>query len=353
MENKENRQKGKSLRFRIFNYVLLFFIIAGIGWVIAQFVIVGSARYTNNAQVKRHIVPVNSRVQGYIKDIRFEEYQHVNKGDTLLIIDDTEYVFHLAQAEANYANALAGKSVMGSTISTTYNNLTVSDAGIEEIKVRLEHAATDLRRYENLLAQEAVTQDQYDRIKTEYDATKAKYDMMVRQKKSTALMGEEQTKRLSQNDANIKQAKAALDMAELNLSYTVITAPCDGIAGRKDLQIGQLIQPGQSVVSVVDDSEVWIVANFKEKQTKNITLGDEVEIDIDAVPDVKFKGKVRAMSQATGSAFSLVPTDNSTGNFVKVEQRIPVRLEFTEDNTPENISKLKAGMSAEVYVKSN
>ncbi len=353
MENKENRQKGKSLRFRIFNYILLVFIIVGIGWVITQFVIVGSSRYTNNAQVKRHIVPVNSRVQGYIKDIRFEEYQHVNKGDTLLIIDDAEYVFRLAQAEANYANALAGRSVMGSTISTTYNNLSVSDAGIEEVKVRLEHAATNLRRYQNLLTEEAVTQDQYDRIKTEYDATKAKYDMLVRQKKSTALMGEEQTKRLSQNDANIKQAKAALDMAELNLSYTVITAPCDGIVGRKDLQIGQLIQPGQSIVSVVDDSEVWVIANFKEKQMKNIALGDIVEIDIDAIPDVKFTGKVSAISQATGSAFSLVPTDNSTGNFVKVEQRIPVRLELTGENAIEDIAKLKAGMSVEVYVKSN
>ena len=353
MENKENRQKGKSLRFRIFNYILLVFIIVGIGWVITQFVIVGSSRYTNNAQVKRHIVPVNSRVQGYIQDIRFEEYQHVHKGDTLLSRDDAAYVFRLAQAEANYANALAGRSVMGSTISTTYNNLSVSDAGIEEVKVRLEHAATNLRRYQNLLAQEAVTQDQYDRIKTEYDATKAKYDMLVRQKKSTALMGEEQTKRLSQNDANIKQAKAALDMAELNLSYTVITAPCDGIVGRKDLQIGQLIQPGQSIVSVVDDSEVWVVANFKEKQTKNIALGDIVEIDIDAIPDVKFTGKVSAISQATGSAFSLDPTDNSTGNFVKVEQRIPVRLELTGENAIEDIAKLKAGMSAEVYVKSN
>ncbi len=230
---------------------------------------------------------------------------------------------------------------MGSTISTTYNNLTVSDAGIEEVKVRLGHAATNLRRYQNLLAQEAVTQDQYDNIKTEYDATRAKYDMLVRQKKSTALMGEEQTKRLSQNDATIKQAKAALDMAALNLSYTVIIAPCDGIAGRKDLQIGQLIQPGQSVVSIVDDSQVWVIANFKEKQTKNIVPGDEVEIDIDAIPDAKFKGKVSAISQATGSAFSLVPTDNSTGNFVKVEQRIPVRLEFTDDNTPGEYSKIE------------
>ena len=352
MESNENRKKGKSLRFRIFNYVLLLFIITGVVWVIFQFIVVGGSNYTNNAQVRRHIVPVNSRVQGYIKEIRFEEYRHVNKGDTLLIIDDSEYVYRLAQAEADYANAVTGRSITGTTINTTMNNLSVSDAGIEEIKVRLEHAATNLRRYENLLAEEAVTQDQYDKIKTEYDATKAKYDMLVRQKKSTALVGEEQTKRLSQNESNIKTAEAALNMAQLNLSYTVITAPCAGIVGRKDLQVGQLIQPGQSVISIVDDSQVWVIANYKEKQTKNITVGDNVEIEVDAIPDVKFNGKVSAMAQATGSASSLVPTDNSTGNFVKIEQRIPIRLEFTEDNKPENIRRLKAGMSAEVYNKS-
>lgn len=353
MESQENRKKGKSLRFRIFNYVLLLFIVAGVVWVVSQFLSVGSSRYTNNAQVRRHIVPVNSRVQGYIKEIRFEEYQHVNKGDTLLIIDDSEYVFRLAQAEAAYANMLAGKSITGSTINTTRNNLSVSDASIEEVKVRLEYAAASLRRYENLLKEESVTKDQYDNVRTEYEATKAKYDMLVRQKKSTALMGEEQTLRLTQNEANIKEAKAALDMARLNLSYTAIVAPCSGIIGRKDLQEGQLIQPGQSVVSVVDDEDVWVIANYKEKQTRNITVGDEVEIDIDAIPDVKFKGMVAAMSQATGSASSLVPTDNSTGNFVKIEQRIPIRLEFTADNRVEDIARLKAGMSAEVYIKSN
>lgn len=349
MEN--NSTQKKSLRYRVFNYAILVFIVVGIGWVIAQFMVVGSSKYTNNAQVRRHIIPVNSRVQGYIKEIRFNEFQHVNKGDTLLIIDESEYIYRLAQAEANYSNAIAGKNVTGSAISTIQNNLSVSDAGIEEVRVRLEHAATNLRRYENLLKEEAVTQDQYDKVKTDYEATKAKYDMLVHQKKSTALTGEEQTKRLSQNEANIKQAKAALDIAALNLSYTVITAPCNGIVGRKDLQVGQLIQPGQSIVSIVDDSDVWVIANYKEKQTQYIEIGDEVEVEVDAIPGVQFKGRVAAMSQATGSAFSLVPTDNSTGNFVKVEQRIPIRIEFVAENSEDNIDRLKAGMSAEVYIK--
>lgn len=348
--NNNNRTKGKSIQFRIFNYALVLLIIAGVVWVVMQFLVVGSSKYTNNAQVKQHIVPVNSRVQGYIKEICFDEYQHVNKGDTLFIIDNSEYLYRLAQAEADYANATAGKTITGTTINTTMNNLSVSDASIEEVKVRLENAAVNLRRYENLLAQESVTKDQYDRMKTEYDATKAKYDMLVRQKKSTALMGEEQTQRLSQNEANIKQAKAALDIAELNLSYTAILAPCSGMTGRKDLQVGQLIQPGQSVISIVDESDVWVIANYKEKQTRNIEVGDEVEVEVDAVSGTKYKGRVSSISQATGSATSLVPTDNSTGNFVKIEQRIPLRIDFTENNNSEDIAKLRAGMSAEVYV---
>lgn len=351
MENKEQVRKGKSFGFKIFNYAVLACIVLGVGWVIMRFANVSNSDYTDNAQVKRHIVPVNSRVQGFIKDIRFDEYQYVNKGDTLFIIDDSEYVFRLAQAEANYANATAGKDVMGSTISTTHNNLSVSDASIEETKVRLENAETNLRRYKNLLDEKAVTQDQYDRIKTEYDALKARYNMIVRQKQSTALVGVEQTKRLQQNEANIRQAKAALDIAQLNLSYTVITAPASGIVGRKNLQIGQLIQPGQSLVSIVDESEVWVIANYKEKQTSDIRIGDEVEIEVDAVPDIKYKGTITSISNATGAAYSLVPTDNSTGNFVKVEQRVPIKIEFTESNSAQDIERLKSGMSAEVYIK--
>jgi membrane fusion protein, multidrug efflux system len=352
MENQENKKKVKSIRYRIFNYVTLIFIAIAIIWVAVQLMAVTNSKYTDNAQVKRYIAPVNSHVQGYIKEIRFEEYQHVNKGDTLIVLDNSEYILQLAQAEANYANAIAGKNIMGSTINTTHNNISVSDAGVEEVKVRLENATTDLKRYKNLLAQDAVTQDQFDRVKTEYEATKAKYDMLVRQKKSTVLIGEEQIKRLSQNEANIKQAKAALDIAKLNLSYTVITASCNGIVGRKDMHMGQLIQPGQSIVSIVDDDEVWVVANYKEKLTKNISIGDRVEIKVDAVPNTKFIGRVSALSNATGAAFSLIPTDNSTGNFVKTEQLIPVKIELTAENSRENIKLLKSGMSAEVYVKS-
>lgn len=352
MEKQEINKKVHSLRYRITNYFLLLFIIIGIAWIGFKFLDITDSKYTDNAQVRRSITPVNSRVQGFIKEIRFNDYQHVKKGDTLLIIDNSEYLLHLYQAEANYANAIAGKKIMGSTINTSANNISVSDANILELKVRLEHAAAEFQRYKNLLAKSAVTQDQYDKIKTEYDATNAKYEMLKRQKQSNVSISDEQIKRLGQNDANIKQAKAALDIAELNLSYTVVTAPCNGILGRKDIQLGQLIQPGQSLFSVVDDDEVWVIANYKEKQSKNIAQGNDVEIEVDAIPNIKFKGKVAALSNATGSAFSMIPTnDNSNGNFIKIEQLIPIKIEFTSENKSEDIAKLKSGMNVEARIK--
>lgn len=351
MENQLNKKNVKDIRFRMFNYFVLLFIGVGIIWVIFQFMEVTNSGYTDNAQIKRHIAPVNSRVQGYIREIRFDEYQHVNMGDTLIIVDNSEYLLQLAQAEANLANAFAGKNISSSAINTTQNNITVSDAGVEEVKARLNNVAKDYKRYKNLLANDAVTQEQFDRVKTEYEATKARYDMLVNQKKTSELVSKEQVTRLSQNEANIKQAKASLEIAKLNLSYTVITAPCSGVVGRKNLQVGQLIQHGQNLLSIVDDKEVWLVANYKEKQTKNIQIGKYVEVEVDAIPNVKYKGKVTALANATGSAFSLVPSDNATGNFVKTEQLIPVKIEFTAENNPNDIKKLKSGMSAEVYIK--
>lgn len=148
----------------------------------------------------------------------------------------------------------------------------------------------------------------------------------------------------------IKLAQAALELARLNLSYTVILAPCDGTTGRKEIQEGQLIQPGQTLVDIVDENERWIVANYKETQTTHIREGQPVEIEVDAVPGITFKGAVKSISRATGASFSLLPQDNSAGNFVKVEQRIPVRIEFSADNRPEDMERLRAGMNVECVV---
>lgn len=188
-------------------------------------------------------------------------------------------------------------------------------------------------------------------VKTDYEALKARYELLSRQKQSTALIKQEQTQRLEQNMAGIKLAKAALELAKLNLSYTVITAPCDGTTGRKNIQEGQLIQPGQTLVDIVDANDIWIVANYKETQTANIREGQSVEIEVDAVPGIRFEGVVKSISRATGASFSLFPQDNSAGNFVKVEQRIPLRIEFTGKNNKADLERLRAGMNVECEVK--
>lgn len=335
----------------VYNIVVGLLLFGGIVWVCSKFVHLGNVEFTDNAQVKQQIVPINSRVQGFIKKIYFKEYQRVNKGDTLLVIEDAEYRYRVAQAEADYKNAIIGKKAMGTTILTTQSNIGVTESGIEESRVRLENAEKEYQRYKKLLAQKSVTPQQFDAISTNYEAAKARYEQMQRQRNTTSLVKNEQTMRLNQNDAGIKQAEAALELARLNLSYTVILAPCNGVTGRKNMEEGQMIQPGQALLDLVNDTEKWIIANYKETQTANIKEGQGVDMEIDAIPDVVFKGTVKSISRATGASYSLFPQDNSAGNFVKVEQRIPVRIEFSGENSPRDLEKLRSGMNVECEVK--
>ena len=334
-----------------FNIIIVAALLCGFAWVVSRFVHLGRVEYTDNAQVRQHIVPVNSRVQGFIKEIRFEEYRHVRKGDTLAIIEDAEYRLRVAQAEADLQNARVGKTAMNTSISTISNNLEVSDAGIAEVEVLMRNAGKDYERYQKLVEQKAVTRREYDQVKANYESLKAKYDMLTRQKRSTALTRDEQSQRLAQTEAGIRLAEAALELARLNLSYTVVVAPCDGVTSRKAVQEGQLVQPGQTLLTRVDDSEIWVLANYKETQTAHIAEGMPVDITVDAVPGVVYRGRVEALSRATGAQYFLVPQDNSAGNFVKVEQRVPVKIAFTGDNSPETLAKLRAGLNVECEVK--
>lgn len=342
----------KNKKRAIPNFIILLVLAGGISWISGKFIRLGSNEYTDNAQIKQHLTPVNTRVQGFIKKICFEEYQRVKKGDTLAIIDDTEYRLKVAQAEADYRNALAGKSAMYTTINTTQNNIFVTEAAIEEQRVRLLNAETDYKRYQELMKEEAVTPQQFDRVKTDYAATKARYEQLLRQKQSTSLMKQEQTQRLEQNESAIKLAEAALNLAKLNLSYTIIRATTDGVTGRKDIHAGQLVQSGQTLVTLVDGTEKWVIANYKETQTTDMQKGQLVKIQVDAIPGIEYEGQISSISDATGSFYSVIPQDNSAGNFVKVEQRIPVRIEFTHNNRPEDLERLRAGMNVECTVNS-
>ena len=342
--------KHRSKKILSYIITLTVIIIAGV-WVAAKFIHLGNVEFTDNAQIHRQIVPVKSRVQGYIKEIRFNEYEPVKKGDTLVIIDDADMRLNVARARADYRNALAGRDVADRSVASASANVAVSEASIAEAKVLMEMAATDLARYDKLLEQDAVTRQQYDGAKTDYEAKKARYEMLSRQRSASSAVVDINRQRISQSDAGIELAAALLETAELNLSYTVIVAPCNGYASRKEIQIGQLVQPGQTLLDVVDSDDIWVTANFKETQLRHIAPGSEVEIDVDALPGTGFKGEVKSISTATGASLSLLPQDNSAGNFVKVRQRVPVRIVFTPDNKPEELEKLRAGMNVECSVK--
>jgi len=344
------KTRNQKLKHLAKEAVIVLAILCGLGWVVSRFVHWGGET-TDNAQVKSHIVPINGRVTGFVKSIRFEEFQTVRKGDTLLVIEDAECRLRLAQAEADLQNALIGKSALGTTISTTQNNLSVSDAGIEEAQALLNNAKSDFERSQKLLSKGAATQQQFDGAKTAYQAQKARYEMLVKQKASTSLVKDEQGKRLNQQSAGIAVAKAAVELARLNLSYTVVKAPCNGVVGRKAIQEGQLVQAGQPLLSVVDSDERWVVANYRETQIPRIALGMAVEIEADALPGTVLEGKVCGLSQATGSQYSLVPQDNSAGNFIKVEQLVPIKICFTAHNRPEDLARLRSGMNVETKVR--
>lgn len=334
----------------VYNIVVIALLVIGMVYVCSRFIHLGNVEYTDNAQVKQHITPVNTRVQGFIKKIYFEEYKPIHKGDTLLVIEDTEFKLRVAQAEADLANALAGQQVTNAGIATTQNNMSVNDATIEEVRVQRANAERELQRYKKLLEEDAVTQQQYDNIKTAYEAINARYEQVLRMKHSTSLTKNEQTHRLGQNEAAIHLAQAAVDLARLNLSYTVIIATCDGVTGHKGIHEGQLVQPGQTMVDIVDNGDLWVIANYRETQLPNIKEGAEVSFTADAVPGVTYKGVVESISDATGTAFSLIPQDNATGNFVKVEQRVPVRIRL-QNNETDKVDRLKAGFNVECKVK--
>ena len=307
--------------------------------------------YTNDAQIEEYINPINTRIPGYIKEIRFTEHQAVKKGDTLVVIDDREYRIQVEQAEAAYMAAGASKTVTASSVNTVQSGLSISDANIEAAKARLWNAEQNYHRYENLLKEGASTQQQFDQVKSEYEALLSQTHALQQQRASTNLSAVETSKKITVNDAEIKRTHAVLEMAKLNLSYTVITAPYDGFTGRRTIQEGQLLQAGQTLLSYVRNDSTWVVANYKETQIAKLGTGQKVKLRVDGFSNKEFDGVVTAIAQATGSRFSAIPTDNSTGNFIKVQQRIPVRIEFIKNQaTTEFLRRFRAGMNVEVHL---
>ncbi len=341
-----DKRKKKTLA----NVIIVALIVCGIGWIASIFIHVGG-EFTNNAQVEQNIVHVTARVQGFVKRVYVDEYTYVHKGDTLLTIEDSEMRLHLAQAEASLANAMAGKTATEKGVQGTQNQVQVTDAGIAEIQVLLRNAEADYQRYKKLYEQEAVTKQQMDAVETNYESLKAKVETMRRQRTGAGIQRDETTVRVGQQQAGIDVAEAAVNLARLNLSYCTVLAPCNGYTARKQVQEGELAQPGMRLFSIVSDEDRWVMANYRETQRKGIAVGSLVEVKVDALGKQLLEGKVVSISTATGAQYSPMAPDNSTGSFVKVEQRIPVKIAFTENNDTSLINRLSAGMNVECIVK--
>ncbi|ASZ12998.1 HlyD family secretion protein [Chitinophaga pendula] len=307
---------------------------------------------TNDAQVDEYINPVTVKVTGYIAEIRYEENQEVKKGDTLVLIDNREYAAHQEEAVAALHNAEAQIGVLRSAIHTSGQSAKVSEAQISAAKARLWHHEQEYERYRKLYDVESATRQQLEREQAALEVARSEY--AAAQETYAAALARIEDARTQQDVAiaEVGRRSAILKKNELDVSYTVINAPYDGKMGRRTIQPGQLVQAGQTLAYIVDhEAGKWVIANFKETQIRHMHIGEQVAITVDAYPGQRFSGTIVSLSAATGSRFSLLPPDNATGNFVKIAQRIPVRIQL--NGPPETLRWLNAGMSAIVCVVKN
>ncbi|WP_286768031.1 MULTISPECIES: HlyD family secretion protein [Sphingobacterium] len=307
---------------------------------------------TNDAQIDAYLSPINVKVGGYIRKIYYKDNQQVKKGDTLVVIEQDEYGLKRDAASAELMSAQAKLPVLAASEETQVKSIAVIKAQLEGAKARLNQQQKEFDRYKNLLADESTTQQKFDNISATLSITQSDYD----QTKASLQVAESKLNdfRVQHNaiEAEIKIKEALLKRQELDIRYAVITAPFDGQIGKKTIQAGQLIQPGQTLAFLVNRAEEkWVMANFKETQIGKFKIGQAVSIEVDAFPNEKFKGTIESLSPTTGSRYSLLPPDNATGNFVKIIQRIPVRIKLID--IPEKLTKLSAGMNANVYILKN
>jgi membrane fusion protein (multidrug efflux system) len=369
----------KKSKKNVFIVVALILILVGGYFAYQRIVYSMHNEDTENSQLQTNIVPIAPRIQGYVKEVRITENQKVKAGDTLVVLDDRDLLIRVEQAEIAFETAKANVSVVKSNVSsadaiasatstsinTAQANIATAEANVEAAKVRLWNATENFKRYELLYNQTSATQQQYDQALTEKQSAERQVTIAEKQVAvaQSQLKGAQQQTAASNTQANgvgtqvniaqiaIKQRQADLDFAKLQLSYAYITAPFDGYISKKNVQLGQLLNPGQYICSVVDDENLWIIANFKETQIQKMLPGQEVEVKVDAYPKEKIIGKIQSIQAATGSTFSLIPADNATGNFVKVVQRIPVKIVIDKDQNKK--VQLRAGMNVNVSVKLN
>jgi membrane fusion protein (multidrug efflux system) len=303
---------------------------------------------TDNAQIESRSVPVISRVAGYIDSLSVDDYGKVKSGQLLIRLDAQEYELAVTQAAADVTNAEADLANAQAAYRNSIANKKVITANAAVQQTRLSKAKADLARDEALFKENALTQKQLDDSRSNYDATNKQYTANLDQIDLATTQVATMEAQLQKAKALIETRKAVLDQAKLRLSYCNVKAPVTGKIGKRTIEKGQFIQAGTPLFSIVNDENFWIVANFKETQLEKMHEGQDVIVKLDGYPDTEIKGKVSSFSLATGAKFALLPPDNATGNFVKVTQRVPVKIDIVNPEQYKNI--LRAGLSAEVEV---
>ena len=339
-------------------------IAIGIGAVIAILALSwGGEKYlysrghqsTDDAAVDGHIIPVVAKVGGYVTRVSVSENDHVAEGQLLVQLDTAELAVKLSQANADVAAARAaagGPGVTGQAeaqVETAAGQQGALQAQVAAARVEVNRTQDDLRRMQELAAKQIVSQQTLNAAKGRALAAEAQLAAAQRQASAASgtVSGAQAGTRVA--TARFQAMEAARANAALQLSYTKITAPATGTISRKTIEVGQLVQPAQQLMSIVADTGAWVTANFKETQLSKMKIGQPVEVNIDAYPGCKAEGKVQSISGATGSKFALLPPENATGNFTKVVQRVPVRIAITQGcgaNRP-----LRPGMSVTAHIQ--
>ena len=323
-------------------------VVSGVILGIWFYVFNSNHEETNDAQVEQYVTPIMSRITGYVQEVRFDENQFVHKGDTLVVIDNREYKSKLNVALADVQSAQQSSVVAEKNVATTASTTAIGESQLEASKSNLWKTKLEYERYKALVQEEAATSQQLEKVKADYESAQAHFQEMKERIHSSNLSTSVAEANVPTTQTNIASRQAVADNAALFLSYTIITAPYDGWIGKRNLQPGQLVKEGQSLLSIVS-KEKWITANFKETQLQYLTVGQEVKIEADAINDKEFTGIITSLSPASGARFSLLPPDNATGNFVKIEQRIPVRIQLKDNDKQTDF--LRAGMNITVIAE--
>ncbi len=334
---------------RLFTFLILISALGGAGW--EGFLWFQNRQHyesTDNAYLKVNTVLISPKAKGYITELYIDDNQAVKKGDILAVIDDRDYQARLAVAEAQVLEAQSVVQNLHAVKNAQHASIATANAAVSAVEAKRQQINQDLQRFNALIERGSAPRQTLDNIQALSKQAAAE----LRGSQATVSAQQKQVStfdsQISAAEARVKQAQAQVALLKIDLENTKIRAPFDGVIGHRGVQIGALVEPGVNLTYFLETNKIWLEANFKETQIEHMKIGQPVQIEIDAYPDLIFTGKVDSFAPASGSEFSILPPENATGNFTKIVRRVPVKIVFDAN---ENLSLLKSGFSANAKVQ--